>query len=59
MRSHLEAAANTVAGLAIGYVILLLFGVPPGKSASLQGTFFVVSYARAYVIRRLFARKEK
>jgi len=54
--AHFEAAANSVAGIILAQLVLLAFGVPIGKALALNATMLVVSYARAFVLRILFAR---
>lgn len=60
LHSHLEAAANTVAGFLISWaatlVVLPLFGAPVSASQGFGITccFAVLSYVRGYVLRRLF-----
>jgi len=43
-----------VAGLVIGFIILMLIGTPAPLAAAAQGSFVVVSFLRTYLIRRLF-----
>jgi len=59
-----EAAANAVAGLVISaatvQVAWPLFGwqASTGQSISVAALFFVLSTARAYVLRRIFRRMQ-
>lgn len=50
----LETTANMVAGLVIGFFILMLIGTPAPLAAAAQGSFVVVSFLRTYIIRRIF-----
>jgi hypothetical protein len=49
-----ETTTNMVAGLVIGFIILMLIGTPAPLAAAAQGSFMVVSFIRTYLIRRLF-----
>lgn len=58
--SHLEASANQVAGIVIGWS-LVYFAFPvmgvvvtPTQASISSGMFFVASYIRSYLIRRAF-----
>ena len=57
-----EAGANAVVGLVVStlvtYFAFPLFGWPvsPSKAFGVTLLFFVLSFARSYAIRRLFAR---
>lgn len=54
--SLLETIAQNVVGLIIGAVLLAVWIGPHfAKNAELQALFFVSSFARGYVIRRIFA----
>ena len=57
--AHAEAAINTVAGIILAQVILSAWGMRFMEAAGLNVTFLVVSYARMYVIRRIFAAHHK
>lgn len=58
----IEALTNATIGLAVSwaatYWALPLWGLTPSPSASVGITamFFILSFARSYVLRRLFAR---
>ena len=52
----LEATANTVLGLLIGWAILRAYGLPASDSFALQGVFVLASWGRVYAIRWAFAR---
>jgi len=58
--SHIEAGVNQVAGLAIGWsLVYFVFPVMGVATTATQATissamFFISSYARTYVIRRIF-----
>ena len=51
---HIETLTQMIVGLTLGYVILRMFGLTNSQSITLQVIFFVVSYARSYMIRWLF-----
>lgn len=51
---HIEALTQNVFGLIITFCILKAFGMSTEDSIALQMIFFVVSYARSYLIRKLF-----
>lgn len=59
--SALEALTNATIGLLVSwaatYWLLPIWGLTPTPSASLgiTGMFFILSFTRAYVLRRLFA----
>ena len=63
IHSHYEITANSIAGIIIGW--LLVFYIFPfigvettATQASLSSMmFFIASYSRAYVIRRIFNNK--
>ena len=52
----LEATANTLLGLLIGWAILRAYGLPATDSIALQGAFVLASWGRSYAIRHAFAR---
>lgn len=59
--SHKEAVVNQVIGLALGWFVVYLFypylayNLSPVMFASVSSViFFVLSYARIYIIRRFF-----
>jgi hypothetical protein len=53
---HAEACANAIAGLALAQGVLWAFGLPVGKAITLNVVMLAVSYARAFVLRVVFAR---
>lgn len=53
--AHIEAAVNTLAGLAIAQLLLALWGMRFTEAAGLNGAFLAVSYIRMYAIRRVFS----
>lgn len=63
-RSLIEALTNAAVGLllswAITYLALPLWGLHPSAAASAQitGVYFLVSTARAFVIREVFRRAQ-
>lgn len=62
---HYEVTLNQVVGIIIGWAIVyfafpLFDHLPQSQVASIStGLFFVSSYLRSYVIRRLFERIKK
>lgn len=54
--SHAESLTQNVAGLFIAFVILKFWGLSTQDSFQLQAIFFIASYLRSYLIRRLFNR---
>lgn len=58
--SHIEALSNQIAGIAIGWsLVYFAFPVMGVETTVTQasissGMFFVASYIRSYVIRRVF-----
>jgi hypothetical protein len=54
--THAEAAANAFAGIILSQLVPACFGVAVTQAVTLNATMVGVSYARAYALRRLFAR---
>ena len=54
--SHAETIAQNVIGLLVGFCILKLWGLSSTESIGLQSIFFITSYIRSYIIRRVFNR---
>ena len=55
--SALEALANAVIGFVVSWLVTwLLLGYTPAQSVGVTAMFFVLSFGRAYVIRRIFRR---
>ncbi len=53
--SALEALCNAVIGLVVSFALTIaIFHVTPLQSAGVTAIFFVASFVRAYVIRRVF-----
>jgi hypothetical protein len=52
--AHAEAIAQNVIGCILAQFVLFCFGVPIGTALGLNIVMFAVSYARTYVIRRVF-----
>jgi hypothetical protein len=58
--SHYEIATNMIAGLVIGWLIVFLIfplmGVETtaAHATASSGIFFIASYIRSYLIRRIF-----
>ncbi|MEP5730847.1 MAG: hypothetical protein ABJL67_15930 [Sulfitobacter sp.] len=51
----LEALANAVIGLLISWsATVFVLGYTGAESAAITGMFFVLSFGRAWIIRRLF-----
>ncbi len=52
----LEALCNAVIGLVVSFALTIaIFHVTPLQSAGVTAIFFVASFVRAYLIRRVFA----
>lgn len=58
INSASEALVNTVLGAALNQAILYIAGIPLGMATGLTAVMFVVSYFRAYFVRRIFNLKE-
>lgn len=54
--AHAETITQNVVGQILAYFILWGYGVESSTGLKLQLTFFVVAYARGYIIRRVFNR---
>lgn len=54
--SHAETIVQNVVGQLVAFVLLWAWGISGAKGLLIQASFFVVSYARGYCIRRLFDR---
>lgn len=53
--SGLEALCNAVIGLVVSWVVTwLVLGFTPVQSIGVTGLFFVISFTRSYLLRRLF-----
>lgn len=59
--SHYEAMANQAIGVAVGWLVVAYILIPLSKVWSAEEVatlstiiFFVISYARIYIIRRFF-----
>lgn len=53
----LEALANAAIGFIVSWLVTwLLLGYTPAQSVGVTALFFVLSFGRAYVIRRIFRR---
>lgn len=53
---HLEAVSNAILGIAIAQAVLWLFGIPLRSAITMNVVMFGASYARALLLRILFAR---
>ena len=53
--THAETITQNVVGVVIGYIILKCFGLSNTESLHLQAVFFIASYTRGYLIRRIFS----
>ena len=64
-QTHIEVIANQIIGIIIGWLIVylvfpLLSSLSQGELATVSSAmFFVASYVRIYVIRRIFERMRK
>lgn len=62
-KSAIEAITNTVAGLVTSFLIqvmiypLLNIDVTFGENLIITAVFFVASFGRSYIIRRIFNRR--
>jgi hypothetical protein len=54
--SHAETITQNIVGQLCAFVILWAYDIEMGLGLQLQLTFFVVAYARGYLIRRFFNR---
>lgn len=60
--SAVEALTNAIIGLLVSWAVtyygLPLFGLTPSVSASagITATYFIISFARSWIIRELFRR---
>ena len=54
LSSSMEALTQNIFGMLIGFLILTWYGLSVKQSIWLQSIFFVTSYIRSFVIRRLF-----
>jgi hypothetical protein len=54
--SHWESTANAIIGAGLSQLVLWLFAIPITEAVSLNVTMIGVSYARAFALRRMFAR---
>jgi hypothetical protein len=52
--AHIETSAQMVAGCILAQVVLWGFGVSLKDAIAINVVMFFVSYARTYVIRRVF-----
>ena len=52
--SHAEAITNSIVGAALAQAVLWLFGMPLDEAVALNVTMIIISYLRAFVIRRAF-----
>lgn len=59
-RDNLEVLTDMIAGGLINYVLtMLIFGVSGKFALATTVVFFVISYMRKLVIRRMFRRNEE
>lgn len=50
-----EAAANAIIGLLVSWAAThLVLGYSPAQSAAITGMFFALSFARSFIVRRVF-----
>lgn len=63
--SILESVANTIIGLVVSYMVQLLvfplYGIKLSHKTNIQITliFFIVSFTRSYILRRVFNKLHK
>lgn len=51
----MEAFANAAIGLLVSWLAtIFVLGFSPAKSAAITAMFFGLSFARAYILRRVF-----
>ena len=55
---HLEALTQNILGILIAFTILHLWGMSMSESVALQCIFFITSYIRSYLVRKVFKRFE-
>lgn len=54
-RDASEALANAIVGFLVSWLTTwVVLGFTPVQSAAITGLFFVLSFTRAFVIRRIF-----
>ena len=59
IRDNVEVSTNMISGAVINYLLtLLLFGVSAEFALGTTAVFFIASYARSIIVRRLFRRGE-
>jgi hypothetical protein len=56
---HIESVLNAVLGITMAQAILWLFAVPFSDAIGMNRVLFFTSWARAFVLRILFARIAK
>jgi hypothetical protein len=54
--AHLEALMNAILGIGLSQLVLACFGIELRQAIASNTVMIGVSYARAYALRRLFAR---
>lgn len=55
----IETSVNMISGMIVNFSLtMLIFGVTIGHATGATAIFFVVSFARSYLIRRWFRRNE-
>lgn len=55
---HIEALTQNILGMIIAFAILHLWGMSVSESIALQCVFFITSYIRSYLVRKVFKRFE-
>ena len=60
IRDNIEVSTNMIAGAVINYLLtILLFGVSAEFALGTTVLFFIASYTRSIIIRRLFRKGEE
>ncbi len=52
--AHAEAAAQNIVGVVMAQFVLWCFSIPLASAIGLNIVMFILSYARTYVLRRVF-----
>ena len=55
---HAEALTQNILGMIIAFAILHLWGMSMSESVALQCVFFITSYIRSYLVRKVLKRFE-
>lgn len=58
-RDHFEVIVSMISGMAINYTLtMIIFGTGAMETFGISLIFFVFSYLRSYIIRRIFRKGE-